>query len=238
MQRANSGQADLFGNTDAVVKYVLEGHDRGVNWASFHPTLPLIVSCGDDRQIKLWRMSETKAWEVDTCRGHFNNVSVALFHPKHELIISDSEDKTIRVWDMSKRTAVQTFRRENDRFWVLTAHPELNLFAAGEASAPRCPLPLLTHAPFTRTRLWTHCLQARPRETRILHPRQHSLLRAGQVRPCPRPHDRIRRRCHQRPKAWQSVRPAEDAQLQPRRASSHRHLCQSLPFSPTRRAMY
>ncbi|KDE07556.1 coatomer subunit alpha [Microbotryum lychnidis-dioicae p1A1 Lamole] len=134
IQRANSGQADLFGNTDAVVKYVLEGHDRGVNWATFHPTMPLIVSCGDDRQIKLWRMSDTKAWEVDTCRGHFNNVSVALFHPKHELIISDSEDKTIRVWDLSKRTAVQTFRRENDRFWVLTAHPELNLFAAGHDS--------------------------------------------------------------------------------------------------------
>ncbi|GAA5898846.1 hypothetical protein JCM8208_005410 [Rhodotorula glutinis] len=134
IQRANAGQADLFGNTDAVVKYVLEGHDRGVNWATFHPTLPLIVSCGDDRQIKLWRMSETKAWEVDTCRGHYNNVSSALFHPKHELIISDSEDKTIRVWDMSKRTAVQTFRRENDRFWVLTAHPRLNLFAAGHDS--------------------------------------------------------------------------------------------------------
>jgi hypothetical protein len=33
---------------------------------------------------------------------------------------------------MSKRTLVQTFRREHDRFWVLTAHPELNLFAAGE----------------------------------------------------------------------------------------------------------
>lgn len=131
MSRANQGQADLFGNTDAVVKYVLEGHDRGVNWASFHPTLPLIVSCGDDRQVKLWRMSETKAWEVDSCRGHFNNVSMTMFHPRHELILSASEDKTIRVWDMTKRTAVQTFRREHDRFWVLTAHPELNLFAAG-----------------------------------------------------------------------------------------------------------
>jgi coatomer protein complex subunit alpha (xenin) len=129
--RANQGQADLFGNTDAVVKYVLEGHDRGVNWAAFHPTLPLIVSAGDDRQIKLWRMSETKAWEVDSCRGHFNNVSMTMFHPRHELILSASEDKTIRVWDMTKRTAVQTFRREHDRFWVLTAHPELNLFAAG-----------------------------------------------------------------------------------------------------------
>ena len=129
--RANSGQVDIFGSMDVVVKYVLEGHDRGVNWASFHPALPLIVSASDDRQVKLWRMSETKAWEVDTCRGHYNNVSAALFHPHAELLLSAGEDRTIRVWDMGKRTAVQTFRREHDRFWVLTAHPNLNLFAAG-----------------------------------------------------------------------------------------------------------
>lgn len=61
-------QAELFGTNDVVVKYVLEGHDRGVNWASFHPTLPLLASAADDRQVKLWRMSETKAWEVDTLR--------------------------------------------------------------------------------------------------------------------------------------------------------------------------
>ncbi|KAI0327228.1 coatomer subunit alpha-2 [Cubamyces sp. BRFM 1775] len=124
------GTFDSFDNF-STVKYVLEGHDRGVNWAAFHPTLPLIVSAADDRQIKIWRMSETKAWEVDACRGHFNNVSTALFHPKHELIVSCGEDKTVRVWDLTKRSAVQTFRREHDRFWVLAAHPELNLFAAG-----------------------------------------------------------------------------------------------------------
>lgn len=56
MARANS-QADMFGNTDAVVKFILEGHDRGVNFCAFHPTLPLIVSAGDDRLVKLWRMS-------------------------------------------------------------------------------------------------------------------------------------------------------------------------------------
>ncbi|KAK2489071.1 hypothetical protein MC885_011901 [Smutsia gigantea] len=72
-----------------------------------------------------------EAWEVDTCRGHYNNVSCAVFHPRQELILSNSEDKSIRVWDMSKRTGVQTFRRDHDRFWVLAAHPNLNLFAAG-----------------------------------------------------------------------------------------------------------
>ncbi|KAJ8876168.1 hypothetical protein PR048_024077 [Dryococelus australis] len=130
----NPGATDLFGQADAVVKHVLEGHDRGVNWACFHPTLPLIVSGADDRQIKLWRMNEAKAWEVDTCRGHYNNVSCVLFHPRQELILSDSEDKSIRVWDMTKRTCLHTFRREHERFWILAAHPSLNLFAAGHDS--------------------------------------------------------------------------------------------------------
>ena len=34
-----------------------QGHDRGVNWVAFHPTMPLIVSAADDRQVKLWRMN-------------------------------------------------------------------------------------------------------------------------------------------------------------------------------------
>mmetsp|Transcript_4361 Transcript_4361/g.5855 ORF Transcript_4361/g.5855 Transcript_4361/m.5855 type:complete len:1247 (-) Transcript_4361:827-4567(-) len=131
MSRVN---ADLFGGTDAVVKYLLEGHDRGVNWASFHHSLPLIISGADDRQVKLWRMNETKAWEVDTMRGHTNNVSCVIFHPRRDLIVSNSEDRSIRVWDISRRVGVQTFRREHDRFWILAAHPEHNLLAAGHDS--------------------------------------------------------------------------------------------------------
>ena len=76
-------------------------------------------------------MNESKAWEVDTCRGHYNNVSCCMFHPRQELILSSSEDKSIRVWDVAKRTGLQTFRRDHDRFWIMSAHPSLNLFAAG-----------------------------------------------------------------------------------------------------------
>jgi len=56
------GSPELFGQTDAIVKHVLEGHDRGVNWVCFHPTLPLIVSGADDRQVKLWRMNGECVW--------------------------------------------------------------------------------------------------------------------------------------------------------------------------------
>ncbi|KAJ2591620.1 hypothetical protein H4R99_006688 [Coemansia sp. RSA 1722] len=124
-------QGDFFNVTDVVVKFVLEGHTRGVNWATFHPTMPLVLSCGDDRQVKIWRMNDSRAWEVDTCRGHYNNVNSAIFHPKRDFILSNSEDKTIRIWDTTRRTLLQTFRREQDRFWCMNAHPELNLFAAG-----------------------------------------------------------------------------------------------------------
>ncbi len=33
------GSFETF-DTFSTVKHVLEGHDRGVNWAMFHPTLP------------------------------------------------------------------------------------------------------------------------------------------------------------------------------------------------------
>ena len=123
-------QNDLFGNTDAVIKFVLEGHE-GVNWAAFHPTLPVIISGSDDRQLKLWRWSDTKAWEVDTLRAHYNSVTCCVFHPTQSVMVSCAEDKTVRIWDMSKRTLMSTYRREQDRFWTVAAHPERSLFAAG-----------------------------------------------------------------------------------------------------------
>lgn len=128
---SSTRQPELFGQPDVVVKHVLEGHDRGVNWVSFHATMPLIVSAADDRMVKLWRYNESKAWEVDSCRGHYNNVSCVIFHPREDLILSNSEDKSVKVWDLQKRTCLHTFRQDHDRFWVLAAHPTLNLFAAG-----------------------------------------------------------------------------------------------------------
>jgi coatomer protein complex subunit alpha (xenin) len=125
-----SVKTDMFGgSTDVAVKFVLEGHERGVNWASFHPTEPLIVTAADDRSIRLWRYNENKAWQVGPLRGHSNNVSCVSFFK--DFIVSDSEDKTIKIWDTNKRICLKTFKRPEDRFWVLTVHPTRNLIAAG-----------------------------------------------------------------------------------------------------------
>ena len=58
-------------------------------------------------------VSDTKAWEEVTW---------------------NSEDKSIRVWDATKRTCLQTFRREHDRFWILGCQSKINLLAAGHDS--------------------------------------------------------------------------------------------------------
>jgi WD40 repeat protein len=71
--RLTQMDTDLFGGSDAIVKYVLEGHDHGVIWAAFHPSLSLIVSGADDHQVKLWRMNDTKAWEMDTLNRWINS---------------------------------------------------------------------------------------------------------------------------------------------------------------------
>lgn len=130
---ASRGQSksEMFLGTDVVIKFMLEGHERGVNWAAFHPSGPYIVSSADDRTVRLWRYTDTKAWEVETMRGHSNNVSSVLFHPKLDVIISNSEDKSLKVWDMNRRHTLCTYRRETDRFWTLAAHSQFNLFAAG-----------------------------------------------------------------------------------------------------------
>lgn len=129
------GQIDLFSAPDAYSKFVLEGHDRGVNWVQFHPSKPLIVSGSDDRTVKIWRYNDSRGWETDTLRGHLNNVSCVMFHPRLDVILSNSEDKTMRIWDYTKKGSAPTIhRRENDRFWILAAHPTLNMIGCGHDS--------------------------------------------------------------------------------------------------------
>lgn len=108
---------------------------------------------------------------MDTCRGHYNNVSCVVFHPRQELILSNSEDKSIRVWDMTKRTCLHTFRREQERFWVLTAHPSLNLFAAGHDTGMiifKVP-PKLTLANGRRSETWLFFQLERERPAYAVH---------------------------------------------------------------------
>lgn len=131
MNKQGSRPGEIYGGTEVEVKHILEGHEKGVNWVTFHPTMKILASAADDKSIKLWRLSGNKYWQMDTLKGHMNNVSCVMFHPRMELLISNSEDRTLRVWDMQRRILIHTARKDTDRYWILAAHPTLNYFAAG-----------------------------------------------------------------------------------------------------------
>ena len=51
--------------TEIELIQVMEGHNAGVNWCSFHHEQSFIVSAADDKKIKLWKYSPTRCWEFD-----------------------------------------------------------------------------------------------------------------------------------------------------------------------------
>ncbi|KAI0280233.1 coatomer subunit alpha-2 [Russula aff. rugulosa BPL654] len=143
----------IWNSTSRNCIAILTGHSHYVMSALFHPKEDIVVSASMDQTVRVWDISglrkntpnsapgtfdtfdnfSTVKYVLeghdrgDACRGHFNNVSSAVFHPKHELIVSCGEDKTVRVWDLAKRSAVQTFRREHDRFWLERERPAFAL---------------------------------------------------------------------------------------------------------------
>lgn len=130
-QGSGSRPNEIFGGTEVEVKHIIEGHERGVNWVAFHPSMRIVASAADDKSIRLWRLSGNRHWELDKLVGHTNNVSCVLFHPRLEILLSNSEDKTLRLWDMNRRVQIHQTRRDTDRYWILAAHPKLNYFATG-----------------------------------------------------------------------------------------------------------
>lgn len=132
-EELNTGLPEILIKTDYSVESK-DAHNSEINWCCFHPdqNKQLCLSAADDNYIKVWKIDHRSGIrELDTLRGHYNNVNCAIFHPRKDLVLSVSEDRSVRVWDLEKRSALNTYRKEVDRFWALAAHPKENLFAAG-----------------------------------------------------------------------------------------------------------
>ncbi|ELP88818.1 coatomer subunit alpha-3, putative [Entamoeba invadens IP1] len=108
---------------EGVVKFLIDGHQLGVNCAVFHPKQPYIATASDDKTIRLWKYNETRMWELCCLRGHTSIVSSVAFVPSCDVLVSNSEDRTIKLWDITKRTLISSYQRERDRFWVTAVHP-------------------------------------------------------------------------------------------------------------------
>lgn len=94
-----SGSADCsikIWRMDFVYEKTLMGHRLGINEFSWSSDSKLIVSCSDDKLVKVFDVSSGRC--VKTLKGHTNYVFCCCFNPSGTLIASGSFDETIRIW--------------------------------------------------------------------------------------------------------------------------------------------
>ena len=62
----------------------------------------MLVSCGDDKTLKLWNIAEKKF--LTTIQAHKNWVRTCAFSPDSRTVISGSDDTSIKFWDAETGT--------------------------------------------------------------------------------------------------------------------------------------
>jgi len=71
---SNHGTVYMLSN-DVEPFIITEAHMKGVNWCDFSPVDRNIVTCSDDKIIKIWEYTDNNCYERQVLHGHTNNVS-------------------------------------------------------------------------------------------------------------------------------------------------------------------
>lgn len=120
-------------NTLGECKHVFgaeEGHKDWVSCVRFPPVMedPIIVSCGWDKTVKVWRLSTLKL--KTNLVGHTGYVSTVTVSPDGSLCASGGKDKVAMLWDLNegKRlysleagSAIHSLVFSPNRYWLCAA---------------------------------------------------------------------------------------------------------------------
>ncbi|HUU98493.1 MAG TPA: protein kinase, partial [Phycisphaerae bacterium] len=106
---SDDGQLKLW-DLDAgrQIPPLLSGHKGAVRGVAFSPDGTRIVSCGEDRLLRVWDV--ISGAEVATFRGHDHVVTSVAFSPDGSEIVTGSDDRTLKIWDPNTPTEPLTLR--------------------------------------------------------------------------------------------------------------------------------
>ena len=99
MARARDPEAD---RRPIPVAYSEKAHEGPVNDVVSHPTRPIVASCGDDKQVVLWDVSDpAQIRRLPKPLPHSGEVQTAAFCPAGNLLATAAWERTIYLWDLS-----------------------------------------------------------------------------------------------------------------------------------------
>ncbi len=88
----------------------------GFHCLSFHPTLPLLASGGEDDIVRIWNIRTSK--EVRSLHGHKSAVYGVAFSPDGKRLISASRNGNLKIWtlEQTENTDPRTGKGSPDEF--------------------------------------------------------------------------------------------------------------------------
>ncbi|KAL5967364.1 Striatin [Taenia solium] len=106
-----------------------------VNALAAHPTLPLLFSAHENRQIRF--LDTAQGTCLHSMVAHLEGVTALAVDPRGLILLSASHDASIRLWDVETRTCVQEFtshrRKHDESIHSVAFHPTLPLIASAGA---------------------------------------------------------------------------------------------------------
>ncbi|CDK24429.1 unnamed protein product [Kuraishia capsulata CBS 1993] len=115
-----------------TIAHNLKGHEGSIFGVRISDDGKKLISCSDDRSIKLWDLETGK--NIATGWGHGARIWHLQFFQKNTKILSTSEDCTVRVWDAESEDLanVEVFNaHQGKNAWCGDVNEEIGIIATG-----------------------------------------------------------------------------------------------------------
>jgi coatomer subunit beta' len=97
---ADDGHIHVFNYRDSTKIKEFTAHTDYIRGIEVHPTLPCVLSCSDDKTIKLWNWDRNFAC-VRVLEGHSHYVMQVKINPNDtNTLASASLDRSIKLWSL------------------------------------------------------------------------------------------------------------------------------------------